>query len=94
MLTNGLLLLNQSDVAPNFSPMAFPTGRILIAPFWADADTREIGTVYFRTTVNENQLNKTANNINRFFGIDFSPVHLFVSTWYKVGYFKRKVDKV
>lgn len=94
MLTNGLLSLNQTDVIPNFSPVAFPTDRILIAPFWADADTREVGTVYFRTTINETLLDKMSNNINSFLGIDFSPVYLFVSTWHKVGYFERKKDKV
>ena len=63
MLTNGLLSLNHSDVSSNYSPKGFPTNETLIAPFWADADTRGIGRVYYRSTTNQALLEKMTQDI-------------------------------
>ena len=94
MLTNGLLSLNHSDVSSNFSPKRFPINGTLIAPFWADADTRGIGQVYYRSTVNQTLLEKMMQDINKTFGEIFFPEYLFVSTWHEIGYYNRKTDKV
>ena len=94
MLTNGLLSLNHSDVSSNYSPKGFPTNGTLIAPFWADADTRGIGRVYYRSTTNQALLEKMTQDINETVGGMFFPEYLFVSTWHQVGYYDRKIDKV
>ena len=94
MLTNGLLSLNHSDVSSNYSPKRFPTNGTLIAPFWADADTREIGQVYYRSSTNHTLLEKMTQDINEIVGEMFFPEYLFVSTWHEVGYYDRKTDKV
>jgi len=53
---NGLLSFLQG--VSQFTPEAFPLAgdRKLIAPFWADVDTRGIGTVWFRITTNSSLL--------------------------------------
>ena len=94
VLTNGLLSLNRLDVTETFRPKTFPTKGSLIAPFWADVDTRGSGRVYYRNTVNETQLKRMTQDIYHFFGTIFLPEYLFVSTWYRVGYFNRNTDKV
>ena len=94
VLTNGLLSLNRSDVTASFRPITFPTEGSLIAPFWADVDTRGSGRVYYRNTVNETLLKKMSEDIYEYFGTIFLPEYLFVSTWYRVGYFNRNTDKV
>lgn len=94
ILTNGLLSLNHSDVSSNFSPKRFPTNGTLIAPFWADADTRGTGQVYYRSTDNQTLLQKMAQDINETIGETFFPEYLFVSTWHEVGYYNRNTDKV
>ena len=93
VLTNGLLSLNVTDVSLNFSPKRFPTNGTLIAPFWADADTQGI-EVYYRSTTNQTLLEKMTQDINEIVGEMFFPEYLFVSTWYEVGYYNRKTDKV
>ena len=94
VLTNGLLSLNYSDVTSNFRPQKFPTTGSLIAPFWADADTRGIGRVYYRSTDNESLLIRMTQDVSDTFGTMFTPEYLFVSTWYKVGYYNHRTDKV
>ena len=78
----------------NFRPQIFPTFGALIAPFWADVDTRGTGRVYYRLTVNETLLNKMSREIGDIFRTVFVPRYLFISTWYKVGYYNKKTDKV
>ena len=94
VLTNGLLSLNHSDVISNFRPRKFPTTGSLIAPFWADADTREIGIVYYRSTDNKSLLIRMSHNVSDYFGTIFMPEYIFVSTWYNVGYYNYGTDKV
>ena len=64
---------------------------VLIAPFWADADTtvgRGTGHVYYRTTTNQTLFDRAAQIINTTFtGENFVPEHLYVVTWFEVGYF-------
>ena len=63
----------------------------LIAPFWADADTRDgrgTGHVYYRSTLNQTLLNRATEIVNTAFtGANFVSEHLYVVTWFEVGYF-------
>ena len=84
-----MLSLNTTDA--RYVPTRFPTMDVLIAPFWADADTTVgsgSGHVYYRSTINQSLLNRTAEIINTAFtGANFVPEHLYVVTWFQVGYY-------
>lgn len=76
----------------------------MIAPFWADVDTRisnpldpdEIGNVWFREEFDKQLLQRIQRDIRESFVkmSDFTPTWLFIVTWDAVGYFNRHIDKV
>ena len=83
-----------------FTPDPFPiSGRFLIAPFWADVDTRGTGEIYFKETTDGDLLNK-ANDViqdatHQAAGLSrFEPSWMLIATWYKVGYFSSHTDQV
>ena len=81
----------------SFTPQAFPlSGNLqLIAPYWADVDTRGTGTVWYRETTNPQLLTRARDEIQAAF-IDqagFSPTSLFIATWDHVGYYNQRTDK-
>ena len=96
--TNGVISFTAP--VPTFTPQPFPiANRFLIAPFWADVDTRGTGEIYFKETVNRTLLTKARNVIRRathqVAGLSrFRPRWLLIATWYKVGYFSSHTDQV
>ena len=102
MTTNGAVTLGED--MDRFTPtlvlddLDFP----LIAPYWADADTRGsnssgAGAVYYRLT--ENNMADTElvlRYIDRAFPqhLPFYPRYVIVVTWFEVGYFDRGSDLV
>ena len=84
-----MLSLNKTDA--RFTPDRFPTMDALIAPFWADADTtvgNGTGHVYYRSTTNQTLLDRATDIVNTAFtGANFVTEHLYVVTWFKVGYY-------
>ena len=96
--TNGVI----SFIAPvpTFTPEEFPiSNRFLVAPFWADVDTRGTGEIYFKETFNSTLLTKARNVIRRAThqaaGLSrFRPRWLLIATWYQVGYFSSHTDQV
>ena len=95
MNTNGLLSFGTA--VPVFSSDPFPVmGPGLIAPFWADVDTRGSGEVYYRETNNSNLLGNVTLEIQSAFVdfADFTPTSLFIATWVEVGYFDNNTDLV
>ena len=81
----------------------------MIAPFWADVDTREstetppagvtredIGKVYYREEFGSDLLVKAGREIREaFIGLStFEPTSLFIATWRNVGYYSHHIDKV
>ena len=85
---------------PIFTPEPFPIpGRYLIAPFWADVDTRGTGEVYFRETTNITLLTLARNVIRRathqVAGLSrIQPKWMLIATWFEVGYFSNHTDLV
>ncbi len=77
-------------------PFPLPGDTELIAPFWADVDTRETGNVQYRQTADSELLERAAKSIQSSFvdHAEFSPSFLIIATWQDVGYFNRKRDKV
>ena len=67
----------------------------IIAPFWADADTTGIGNVFYRSTCEQILLRNASNIINAAFAdTSFIPHYLTIVTWFQVGYYDNKADKV
>ena len=80
-----------------FTPEPFPLSgnQRVIAPYWADVDTRGTGTVWFRITTNSSLLARARDEIAAFVNQeDFSPAYLFIATWDHVGYYNRRTDRV
>lgn len=91
--TNGLLSLNET--VNTFTPVPFPTTEVRIAPFWADADTTGgLGNVYYRLTIDQALRNDAAQIINNAFISNFMPQYLVIVTWFEVGYYQQRGDKV
>ena len=68
----------------------------IVAPFWADADNRESGNVWYRESTDSTLLTRVHSEIQAAFTLQapFAATDLFIATWESVGYFDRKMDKV
>ena len=86
---NGVISLKQSF--SEYQPRNFPVLKLLIAPFWADVDTRENGTVWYgERSSNLHDLEHARQNVRKYFcHEDFEPNFVFVATWDKVPPFTR-----
>ena len=91
---NGDLTFNAAY--STYTPLPFPIqGNPMIAPFFADVDTRGTGKVWYRSTTNSALLAKAVNDIPSIIaGPNFTPLWLFIATWDHVGYFNNHADKV
>ena len=74
-----------------YTPDPFPLGdsRRLVAPFWADVDTRNGGQVFYRETTDSQLLKRATNDVTATF-VDhrkFKATWLFVATWYEVAFY-------
>lgn len=99
MQVNNNGLISFSKAVSNFTPSSFPlsNGLQLISPFWADVDTRETGTVWFRETNNSAVLRRARRDIQniKFVNqISFQPLFAFIVTWDRVGYYDNHSDLV
>lgn len=69
----------------------------IVAPFFADADTRgpKTGVIYYRQTNDHFLLERVEQDVRyRFQHASFKPTLLYVVTWDKMGYYNRQDDKV
>ena len=74
-----------------FVPNAFPfSSTPIVAPFWADSDTRVNGNVWYgERTDDVSLLVRAQEDVQRFFSsqYNFEPNFLFVATWDSVPHF-------
>ena len=94
---NGLVSFGES--VSTYTPDVFPlrnSSLQLIAPFWADVDTRRTGTVWFRETSNATVLNRVKRDVQMAFTdqASFLPQFAVVVTWDRVGFFSAHYDLV
>ena len=63
----------------------------LIAPFWADVDTRENGTVWYGERSQDSlDLDRARRDVLEYFcQEDFVPNFIFVATWDKVPHYSK-----
>ena len=84
-------------LAYSYMPRLFPRDVNIIASFWADSDTRTSGTISYGTNTNSMDLSSVANRIVKAYpdeGQSFTPTHLYIVTWDKVGYAAKHNDTV
>ena len=95
MNTNGAISFTRP--ISQYTPEPFPTNATeeIIAPFWADVDTRGTGSIFYRETADADLLRRANNDIRSAFStITFSPRYLFIATWDHVGFYDSRVHKV
>ncbi|OWF44878.1 Sushi, nidogen and EGF-like domain-containing protein 1 [Mizuhopecten yessoensis] len=87
--TNGAISFQKT--LSQFTPAPFPLQdhRSIVAPFWADVDIRNGGTVWYRETTDPAILQRATDEI-RLYNPDQSDFHaswVFVSTWDNVAFY-------
>ena len=77
-------------------PLVDNPDLMLIAPYWADVDTRGTGTVWYRQTSDETLLLRARREIRSAFvsQMTFQPTMLFIATWDHVGHYNRRTALV
>ena len=92
---NGIIGLDYHYDAYTSLPLPLNTSNKIIAPYWADVDTGGTGTIFYRQTSDFNLLTKASYEIRQS-GMSQNVVvtNLVIATWYKVGYYDEKIDKV
>ena len=84
-----------SGTTGGFTPRPFPRSGRIIAPYWADVDTRSgSGRVFYRETTSTSLRLRAAAQVRRIYHTSFFPTHLIIATWSGVGYYRRHTDKV
>ena len=83
---NGYLGVGSTTGGKTPSPFPFSSDSPMIAAYWADVDTTNLGTVYYRETRDSVYLEAARDEIRAVYGGTFTPTTLFIATWDKVGY--------
>ena len=80
------------------TPLSLPLHgtQQIIAPYWADVDTRRAGRIFYRQTTNATLLSRVTNEIRAAFPTSQNTTvqGLLIATWYSVGYYYYNTDKV
>ena len=80
------------------TPSSFPLGGTdkIIAPYWADVDTRGTGAIYYRQTTDTDLLARATSEIRAAFSNSqhVAIKNLLIATWNGVGYYDSNFDKV
>ncbi|XP_060075248.1 sushi domain-containing protein 2-like [Ylistrum balloti] len=87
--TNGVISF--LGVVSQYTPDPFPldNSRRLIAPFWADVDIRNGGTVWYRETTNTSILRRATEEVRLFYPSQsrFVAAWVFIATWDDVAFY-------
>ncbi len=94
---NGAISMNAGVSA--YTGLPFPySDNPLIAPYWADVDTRaaNAGTVWYRTAQDSALLREVSTEIQGSFmgATSFNATFAEVVTWDRVGYYNQRADKL
>ena len=88
-----------TEALSGYTPERFPLNNSVpvIAPYWADVDTRGTGNVWYRLTTVPEIILRVRNEIAVAFpqlSTSFIAQEVVVATWDRVGYYERQTDKV
>ena len=88
--------MSYHDAISTYTPSPFPLAYTIIAPYWADVDTRGTGSVYYRETSNASIISTVASHVSNAFPSQspFYATSVVIATWYRVGYYDQHTDKV
>lgn len=74
-----------------YTPSSFPlvSRRRLIAPYWADIDTRNGGDIWYRESTKAAMLQKESEEIRDLFPeyFNFQATWMFIATWDNVAFY-------
>ncbi|XP_071950933.1 sushi, nidogen and EGF-like domain-containing protein 1 [Antedon mediterranea] len=97
--TNGIISFDEQE--ETFTSKPFPLtddDTSLIAPFWADVDTRRGGTIYYREMTRRDDedladaIDDIINQFVKYSGKEFQLIWYLVATWDQVAYYGRLND--
>ena len=79
------------------TPLSLPLSgtQQIIAPYWADVDTRGTGKIYYRQTSDPTLLVRATREIQQAHpdSQNTNITNLLIATWNAVGYYFNKTDK-
>ena len=80
------------------TPLSLPLDGTeqIIAPYWADVDTREVGQIFYRPSTDPTLLARASQELQAAFprSQNLAIRALLIATWVDVGYFSQNGDKV
>jgi len=93
---NGIISLDHRFDEHTTHPFPLSGTDKIIAPYWADVDTRGTGNVYYHQTTDPSLLARVTSEIRAAFSNPNNLVidNLLIVTWDRVGYYPRGNDKV
>ena len=80
------------------TPLSLPLSGSyrIIAPYWADVDTRRAGQIFYRQSTDPSLLARASSELQTAFATshNITITNLLIVTWADVGYYYQKYDKV
>ena len=93
---NGIISFNNTYNVR--TPLSLPLSgtQQIIAPYWADVDTRGTGQILYRQSTDPSLLARATKEIREAFPSSeiLMITNLLIATWVDVGYYYQKIDKV
>ena len=96
MNTNGVISVDWSFTSSYIRSFPLSGTQQIIAPFWADVDTRGTGQIFYRQTTDPSLLARASSEIKAAYPLsqNIAITNLFIVTWDAVGYYYYEIDKV
>ena len=93
---NGIISLNSRYNYPIPRSLPLSETKQIIAPYWADVDTRGTGNIYYRQSTDPVLLTRASQDIRRALSLtqNIEIKNLLIATWDGVGYYNQNTDKV
>ena len=93
---NGVISFNSQYNVRTPLPLPLSGTQKIIAPYWADVDTKGTGQIFYRQSTDPSLLARASREIKTALSLTYNIEikHLLIVTWDSVGYYYRKTDKV
>ena len=94
--TNGVISLGSPFTSSFIRSLPLSGTDQIIAPYWADVDTRGTGQIFYRQSTDPSLLARASREIQSAFPFsqNITVTNLLIATWDKVGYYFQNNDKV